>query len=413
MAENLKVLVWGHVEDGPCAYFRGHQMRDELLKLGIEYKGISNVNLDMAEGAEKYTTPEAFSKGLVKVDAKDVDWADVIVFRRYYNTTLACEKCNFVTFDYHKAASHEHGPAKERDLVTRLLWPVFAFGNHGKAIIYETDDDHFSIQTWNGYHKDARAEEDLIQSMAKRADLLTTSTQVIANRYARFNDNIRVIKNAIDPELYTATEPRPEGNKPRMVYYGGSARMRDYMGFPKVGKPRKIEGGYCAKAMDDFKSELHRIWIGGDGPFIDQTKGIFEEHHPYEESIAGFCRKLANTHPDIGVAPLMGDHFDQAKSELHWLEYSMVGAAFIGERIGNLGPYSMVKNGIDGFLAKGRQEWHDSVKKLAKNPSLRADMAAAAKERVLKEYHYKDRAKEWADAFRWAAENRGKGAKVA
>jgi hypothetical protein len=189
--------------------------------------------------------------------------------------------------------------------------------------------------------------------------------------------------------------------------------MRDYMGFPTPGKPHKVQGGYCAKAMHDFKDELHRIWIGTEPGYEDYTKGIFEEQIPYQNSIAGFSKLLADSHPDIGVAPLMGDEFDAAKSELHWLEYSLAGAAFIGERVGKDGPYSPVKNGIDGLLARGRQEWYDSVKKLARNPAFREDLAAAAKERVLKEYHYKDRAKEWADAFRWAAENRGKGAKVA
>ena len=91
----------------------------------------------------------------------------------------------------------------------------------------------------------------------------------------------------------------------------------------------------------------------------------------------------------------------------------MTGAAFVGERFKGDGPYSMVREGIDGLLARGRQEWHDAIKRLVKNPNLRIDMAAAAKERVLKEYNYKDRAKEWADAFRWAAENRGKKVRVA
>jgi hypothetical protein len=190
--------------------------------------------------------------------------------------------------------------------------------------------------------------------------------------------------------------------------------MRDYMGFPSdPKKPYTLKGGYCAKAMNDLKEELHRIWIGGEGDFIKQTEGIFEEHIPYQNSIAGFSKLLADSHADIGVAPLMGDEFDAAKSELHWLEYSLAGAAFIGERVGKDGPYSPVRNGIDGLLARGRQEWYDSVKKLARNPAFREDLAAAAKERVLKEYHYKDRAKEWADAFRWAAENRGRGVKVA
>ncbi len=73
MAENLKVLVWGHVEDGPCAYFRGHQFSDELLKLGVEYKGISRVDFDVAESGRGMLLPEAFSKGLVRVDSKDIN----------------------------------------------------------------------------------------------------------------------------------------------------------------------------------------------------------------------------------------------------------------------------------------------------------------------------------------------------
>ena len=412
MSENLKVLVWGHVEDGPCAYFRGHQMKDELLKLGIEYKGISRVNFDLADGANGMSLPEAFSKGLVKVDAADVDWADVIVFRRYYNTTLHCEKCAFVTFDYNEAAKHEHGPALERDVVTRLLWPTFQHGAHGKAIIYETDDDHFNIKPWNGYIKDVIPEQQMIEEMAKRADLVTTSTGVIAKRYARFNDDIRVIRNAIDPALYARDAERPD-TKTRMVYYGSTARMRDYMGFPDSLKPNKIVGGYGGKAVQDFRNELQRVFIGMNPGSEAMVMPAFDEVYPYMEDIPGFCKVLANSWPEIGIAPLGGDDFDAAKSELHWLEYSATGAAFIGERFRGDGPYSMVREGIDGLLARGRQEWYDAFKRLVRNPNLRLDLAAAAKERVLKEYDYKDRAKEWADAFRWAAENRGKKVRVA
>jgi glycosyltransferase involved in cell wall biosynthesis len=412
MAENLKVLVWGHVEEGPCAYFRGHQMKDELLKLGIEYKGISRVNFDLADSAKGMTLPEAFSRGLVKVDAADVDWADVVVFRRYYNTTLHCLKCQFVTFDYVEAANHEHGPAIERDVVTRLLWPTFQHGAHGKAIIYETDDDHFNIKAWNGYIKDVIPEQQMIEEMAKRADLLTTSTDVIAKRYARFNDDVRVIRNAIDPALYERTAERPD-TKTRMVYYGSSARMRDYMGYPDSLKPNKIIGGYGGKAVQDFQKDLQRVFIGMNEGTEAMVLPAFDEVHPYVENIPEFCKVLANSWAEIGIAPLGGDEFDRAKSELHWMEYSVAGAAFIGERFRGDGPYGMVREGIDGLLARGRQEWHDAIKSLVKNPNLRLDLAAAAKERVLKEYNYKDRAKEWADAFRWAAENRGKKVRVA
>lgn len=408
----LKVLVWGDIQDGPCAYFRGYQMKEELLKHGIEYKGINNVNFEFLEGAHELPFPAAFQKGLIKVNAEDIDWADVVVFRRYYNTTLACENkdCSFVTFNYAEAAAHEHGPAKERDLLTRLLWPTFKYAAHGKAIVYETDDDHFNIRPWNGYIKDIIPEQPLIEEMAKRADLVTTSTNVIGKRYARFNDNIRVIRNAIDPELYKATTKRQDG-KPRVVYYGSTARMRDYMGWIETGK--KAQGGYCAKAVQDLRSELVPVFLGVNQGTEWQVEGVFDELIPYVDSIPKFCESLANTHPDIGVAPLMGDEFDRAKSELHWLEYAMTGAAFVGQRFKGDGPYEMVKEGVDGLLAKGRQEWYDAIKKLARSKDLREQLAGAARERVLKEYHYKDRAKEWADAFKWAAEHKGIGAKVA
>ncbi len=409
----LKVLVWGHVEDGPCAYFRGHQFTEELKKHGVEYKGLNRVDFSVKPGGEKMLMPEAFNKGLIDFDSKDVDWADVVVFRRYYNTTLSCktEECPFVTFSYPDAIAHEHG-WKERDLITRLLWPAFRFANHGKAIVYETDDDHFNIKPWNGYKKDVDAELTMIEEMAKRADLVTTSTDVIARRYGRFNDNVRVIRNAVDPELYKATEPRPEGDKPRMVYYGSTARIRDYAGFPE-GPRQKIVGGYAGKAVTDLHREMTRVFIGVNPGTEHLVNPLFDETVPYIEGIAEFCKALANSHPDIGIAPLMGDDFDQAKSELHWLEYAMTGAAFIGERSRGDGPYAVVRDGVDGLLARGRGEWYEAMKKLVRSKDLREQLAGAAKERVLKEYNYKDRAKEWADAFKWAAENRGKGAKIA
>ena len=147
----LKVLVWGHVEDGPCAYFRGHQFVEELKKLGVEYRGLNKVGMKVKEGGEKLLLPDAMAKGLVDFDTSDVDWADVVVFRRYYNTTICCktEECGFVTFSYAEAIKHEHG-WKERDLITRLLWPTFQYANHGKAIVYEPDGDHFHIRRQEG-----------------------------------------------------------------------------------------------------------------------------------------------------------------------------------------------------------------------------------------------------------------------
>jgi spore maturation protein CgeB len=84
----------------------------------------------------------------------------------------------------------------------------------------------------------------------------------------------------------------------------------------------------------------------------------------------------------------------------------MVGAAFVGQKFKyGESPYSMVRHGVDGMLASTRSEWYSAMKSLVESKDLREQLAGAAKERILKEYDYKERAQEWAEVFRWAAEH--------
>ena len=404
----MNVLVWGTAEQGPCAYFRGHMYDEEWKKMGINVRHIDKVNFIAKPGAEGMQQDEAMRKGLLSVDTSDIDWADVVMFRRYYNCSAKCNTCGVATKDPAAIQVHPH-KMEFRDSITEWMWPAFESEKFDKALIYETDDNHFQIRPWNGYFPDVKAEWPLITRMAKRADLLTTSTGPIAAHYGQFNDNVRVIRNAIDPSIYTTDAPRPDhgGGRPRVVYYGSTARMRDYAGYPS-GVGGKWEGGYAGKAIEELRKELWNVFIGVNPGTEHVISPFFDEAFHYVENIRQFAKNLASSHPDIGIAPLGGDDFDRSKSELHWLEYAAVGAAFIGEgfKYGEA-PYSMVRHGVDGLLARTRTEWYDGIKSMVRSKDLREQLAGAAKERVLKEYDYKDRAKEWADAFKWAVEHKG------
>jgi len=404
----MNVLVWGTAEQGPCAYFRGHMFDEEWKKMDINVRHIDKVNFIAKPGAEGMQQDEAMRKGLLSVDTSDIDWADVVMFRRYYNCSAKCNTCGVATKDPAAIQVHPH-KMEFRDSITEWMWPAFESEKFDKALIYETDDNHFQIRPWNGYFPDVKAEWPLITRMAKRADLLTTSTGPIAAHYGQFNDNVRVIRNAIDPSIYTTDAPRPDhgGGRPRVVYYGSTARMRDYAGYPS-GVGGKWEGGYAGKAIEELRKELWNVFIGVNPGTEHVISPFFDEAFHYVENIRQFAKNLASSHPDIGIAPLGGDDFDRSKSELHWLEYAAVGAAFIGEgfKYGEA-PYSMVRHGVDGLLARTRTEWYDGIKSMVRSKDLREQLAGAAKERVLKEYDYKDRAKEWADAFKWAVEHKG------
>lgn len=413
--DTVKVLVWGTAQHGACAYFRGHMFDEPLKELGIELRHITRVNFRPAKGWEDKPPAETYRAGKMEFDTTDTEWADVVMFRRYYNTAFACKQsadlsvCTFRSRDRAEAEAHPHGYT-DQDGITREMWPAFRDHWNG-GIVYETDDNHWEIKPWNGYYGDVILERDLIRDMAMRADILTVSTPVLARSYGYYNPRIRVIRNAIDPDLYVKDTPRPEGDKPRLVYYGSTARLRDYMGATDE-LTHKWVGGYAQRAVDAHRDKLTRVFLGtnpGTEQIIDR---MFDEQHPYVTNIPEFCRALANSHGDIGIAPLGGDDFDHAKSELHWLEYALTDMAFIGQRYpGHEGPYNVVRHGTDGLLARGAQEWHDAVKALVGSRDLREQLAGAAKERVLAEYDYRERAKEWAEAFRFAAENPGIGKK--
>lgn len=416
MSDPLHVLVWGTAAQGPCAYFRGGHLYDDVLLRdhGVELRHISQVHFKPSPGWEAAKPEDAFANGKMEVDLSDLEWADVVMFRRYYNTAMKCamdrgtgpdgEGCGFITQDAKQAAQHPHG-VKRQDDITRFMWQAIRDHWDG-AIVYETDDNHWEIRPWNGYYPDVVAERDLIADMARRADLVTVSTPALVSYYGRFNDRIRVVRNAVDPDLYVRSKPRGTYDRQRLVYYGSTARLRDYAGKFATGNPKDGDG-FAYRAVEAHRERLTRVFIGTNKGTESIIGRIFDEQTPYIEGIAAFSRALVESDGDIGIAPLGGDEFDRSKSELHWLEYALADMAFIGQRFGGRnGPYDVVREGKDGLLARGRQEWHDAVGALAKNPNFARDVAAAAKERVLAEYDYRVRAGEWADAFRWAAEHK-------
>jgi hypothetical protein len=358
---------------------------EEWKKMGINVKHIDKVNFIAKDGAQGLSQDEAMRKGLLSIDTSDIDWADIVMFRRYYNCSAKCNECGAATKDPAAIQVHPH-KMEFRDSITEWMWPAFENAAFNKSVIYETDDNHFQIRKWNGYWPDVQAELPLIQRMARRADLVTVSTGPIKDAYSHLNENIRVIRNAIDPSIYTTSRTRPEygGERPRVVYYGSTARMRDYGGHPN--ERGKWEGGYAGKGIQDLRKELWNVFIGVNPGTDHVIAPFFDEAYPYVENIRQFAETLAGSHGDIGIAPLGGDDFDRCKSELHWLEYAMVGAAFVGEKFKyGEAPYSMVNHGVDGLLARTRQEWYDAMKSLVHSKDLREQLAGAAKERVLKE----------------------------
>ncbi len=407
MAAPLHVLVYGSLDAGVCDVYRFGMHRAALAEHGVELRGLTNFALGVPADAGD-SMDAAFASSEVVFDRSEIDWADVIVFRRFYVTQWSCRDCALVSPSQAELERHRDNVRHQISEPDRLIRPLFtAFDDYpellrGRAVVYESDDDLLNVKAWNGVSRRIAPEREIIERMVRRADLVTVTTPILAERHRAFNDEIRVIRNAVDPSWYDVPAGGPSvTGDPRLLYYAKPNRMRDY--------------DVCRPAVDELVRRhpgAHRVWLGAlDAPAGGSPAPVIaavDEVGRYVAGPSAFSRSLAAARPDIGLAPLVGDEFDQAKSELHWLEYTMAGAATVATRMPGGGPFDVIRDGVDGFLAGDRGEWLAALERLTVSPALREEMAGRARERVLADYTVTARAAEWAEAYRWAADHAGR-----
>jgi glycosyltransferase involved in cell wall biosynthesis len=134
-----------------------------------------------------------------------------------------------------------------------------------------------------------------------------------------------------------------------------------------------------------------------------------DEVRPWVDGLAEFGAALVSARPDIGLAPLLDEPFNRAKSELHWLEYAMAGAPTIATAFSGSGPYDVIKDGMDGLLARTAADWGRHLRILAGSREMRLEIAGNARARVLAEYSLSVRTAEWVDAYQWSAAHAASG----
>jgi len=407
MPEPLHVLVYGPLDGGSCCYHRIGVYQQPLLQRGIDVRPWTNVDVQFPESYAGRPL-DAVAADVISLGRSELDWADVLVLQRYYFTTYWCDNCSVRSPDRGKMLDHAKRP---RHVVhpprePLLRWLVDKIEHHGlaagQAIVYETDDDLFSMAgsyEREGLTREAqelRAERDLIERMMRLADLVTVATPVLETRVSPFNGSVRVVRNAVDPALYiTPKDPGKTEGEPRVLYYGTTPRRGDY----------EVCRSAVNRAARAFPG-LRRVWLGSDNPTV---RAVVDEAIPYVAGVPEFAAALVRAQPHIGLAPVLDEPFNRARSELHWLEYTLAGAATIASRTSEPGPYDAIRDGSDGLLASSPGQWLDALMRLASSSALREELVGRALERVLADYTVERRADEWADAYRWAADHAGRG----
>ncbi len=402
MSEPLHLLVYGALDSGVTDSLRIGCFVEPLAKLGVEVRSWQSFADDVVSGGD--AAPAASSGDALRdLGMTALAWADVVLFRRWHPTHIVCTSCDSAFASLAELADHMrdtgHVSIGPPDLVLRPI--VELLTGHpellgGRGIVYDTDDDVLDYPAWTGLGPAAARERDLVLSILAIADVVTASTPVLADRLRpHVRGEVRVIRNAVDPAWYSGGREAGLTGEVRVVYHGVARRLRDYA-VARAGVDR------VARSV----TGLRRVWLGAVEP---QVAACMDEVRPWADGLAAFGAALAAARPDVGLAPLLDEPFNRAKSELHWIEYAMVGAPAIATGFRGPGPFDVIRDGEDGLLARTPDDWAHQLRRLVTSPALRSELAARAGVRVRAEYGLTTRAIEWADTYRWAAAHGGYG----
>ena len=237
-------------------------------------------------------------------------------------------------------------------------------------LVYETDDDLFSIDTanWAAYSTfNSPKIREAILGYCELSDLVTVTVEPLAEVHRKYGAaSVAVLPNSI-PE-YVLGMTREKYDRPRIGWVGGGSHGIDvHEAVPAVRR-------FLAK-NDDWD-----LFIGGTDyrPSFNPKNWdqmIFSEWRQVNEHEADYYESL---NFDIGLAPVRDTPFAQSKSALKALEYNARGIPVIAS---DVAPYrDYITDGENGFIVKTEHDWMRYIRLLASDVALRHEMSRKSKE---------------------------------
>lgn len=276
----------------------------------------------------------------------------------------------------------------------------------GKKIVFDNDDTFHldkSHAFYNlddkGYKENIRLKNNIINNFVRNADLITASTQFLADEYRLLNPNVVVLPNCVNKDDW----PRPKRNNTDKVrigivgstaYYHDFDKIKDYI--KRLDADPRVQlvlfGLHTAKKRKEnpLVSKVHLK----EYDFWDTLKNI--EHVGWTEMIDYFDA-LNDLKLDIMLIPRRESYFNKAKSNLKFLEAAMLEIPVVTNYFPGC-PYEHDIDGTNGMMVSD-DKLEEAVNRLIDNKELRREMGKKARKYVLNNYNINNKAYLWDQAY--------------
>lgn len=239
----------------------------------------------------------------------------------------------------------------------------------GAKFVLDLDDDIEHINLDHPDYDELEKRHDMRMRMVKMADHIVVSTEPIRDTIEKYNPYITVIPNSIDPKIWKVKRKKRKDGKIRIVWISSGSHFAD---MPLINP-----------VIDDILEEYDNVEFHFAGMTWDEEKTEKYHHHIGTLGYKDFPQFFADLDPDICIAPLKDNQFNNCKSNIKWLEASMLGVPTVAS---DVIPYRSIDHGKTGYLSSTPGQMTKYLKWLIDDPVKRKKIGQAAKKEVLKNW---------------------------
>ncbi len=276
----------------------------------------------------------------------------------------------------------------------------------GKKIVFDNDDTYkdYGGFKFNEFMNEEKVKAGLgtldknIDTFIKEADLITCSTEFLKKEYEQINPNTIVLPNCVDPFYF----PEPKRNDTDIIRIGitGSVGVtadvevlkpiiEHYQNDPRV---RLV----LLSLPPEGENEIYKKLYVDEYAFWNKVNIEWHSFVAYDK----YYEYLNDLKLDMVIIPRFDSYFNRCKSNLKFLESSMLETPVIGQAfITGDSPYQGVEDQKYLLLANTTEEWITQIEKLITDKELRLSLGKKAHEYVVENYSIERNAHLWAEAY--------------
>jgi len=204
------------------------------------------------------------------------------------------------------------------------------FKRLGKRIIYEIDDDLWTVNPDNPSVAMSEEKRRQYEHLMDECDAITTTTPILAKKLRKFNKNVFVCPNAINFEMFKTTKEKMPKKSLRIGYSGASSHWADLNILPEVlEKLQKkydfefILQGMCAQPLEaeiwGYERVLEynlqpekKLYLENAVKWYKNMRNVKMFHVPFYPPVM-FPQIMTTLDLDIGIIPLHDNEFNHSK----------------------------------------------------------------------------------------------------